>query len=76
MMGGVAAGSALQSGSRSRTAAIVSDTVALANARRPASISYNTHPKDQMSVRRSVACPRACSGLMYAAVPSTSPCFV
>ena len=69
-MGGVVAGNAVQSGSPSRTAAIVSDTVVPVAAGRPVSISYNTQPNDQMSVRLSSGSPRACSGLMYAAVPS------
>jgi hypothetical protein len=30
-------------------------------------------PNDQTSLRRSTGLPRACSGLMYAAVPSTVP---
>ena len=62
-------GSARQSGSRSRTAASVSTSVSPANARRPVSISNSTHPNAQMSVRLSTGLPRACSGLMYAAVP-------
>ena len=39
----------------------------------PVSISTRIRPKDQMSVRLSTTFPRACSGLMYAAVPSTIP---
>ena len=54
--GGVAAGSAVQSGSRSRIAAIVSVIVSPANARRPVSISYSTQPNAQMSVRLSTVC--------------------
>ena len=61
---GVAAGSADQSGSRSRIFAIESDIVSPANATRPVNISYSTQPKAQMSVRLSTASPRACSGLM------------
>ena len=53
MRAGVAAGSADQSGSRSRIFAIVSETVSPGNARRPVSISYSTHPKAQMSPRLS-----------------------
>ena len=64
MMGGVVAGNAVQSGSLSRTAPIVSDTVVPLAAGRPVSISYNTQPNDQMSVRLSSGSPRACSGLM------------
>ena len=70
---GVAAGRADQSGSRSRIFAIESDIVLPANATCPVSISYNTHPNAQMSVRSSTGWPRACSGLMYAAVPMTGP---
>ena len=54
---GVVAGSAVQSGSRSRTAAIVSDDVSPSNARRPVSISYSTQPNAQMSVRLSTGLP-------------------
>ena len=43
------------------------------NARRPVSISYNTQPNVQMSARLSTGFPRACSGLMYAAVPRNMP---
>ena len=50
-----------------------SDTVEPGNATRPVSISKSTHPKAQMSARLSTLCPRACSGLMYAAVPSSTP---
>jgi hypothetical protein len=71
--GDVDAGSACHSGSRSMTAAIVSETVARAKAPRPVSISKSTQPKAQMSVRLSGDCPRACSGLMYAAVPMMMP---
>ena len=71
--GGVAAGSAVQSGSRSRSLAIVSDTVAARNGERAVSISNSTHPNAQMSVRSSTIWPRACSGLMYAAVPRSYP---
>ncbi len=40
---------------------------------RPVSISYKTQPNAQISVRLSTVCPRACSGLMYAAVPRMTP---
>ena len=43
------------------------------NARLPESISYSTAPKAKMSVRKSAASPRTCSGDMYPAVPSTVP---
>ena len=40
----------------------------------PVSISYNTHPSPYTSLRPSSArSPAACSGLMYAGVPSTTP---
>ena len=73
MCGGVAAGSSEKSGSRSRIAAITSDDVSPSKARRPVSISYSTQPNAQMSVRLSTALPRACSGDMYGAVPSSTP---
>ena len=41
--------------------------------RLPVSISKHTHPKAQMSARLSTASPLACSGLMYEAVPTTTP---
>ena len=56
--------SALQSGSRSMTRAIVSDTSSPSNGRLPASISYRTHPNAHTSARLSTVLPRACSGLM------------
>src|SRR4030095_8974386 len=71
--GGSAGGSAVQSGSRLRIAAIVSEIVSPENARLPANISYSTQPKAQTSVRLSTAWPRACSGLMYAPVPRITP---
>ena len=40
------------------------------------SISYSTQPNAQMSLRLSTACPFACSGLMYAAVPRIMPACV
>lgn len=42
----------------------------------PASISYVTTPRDQTSERASTASPAACSGDMYAAVPTVSPAAV
>ena len=44
-----------------------------ANARVPDSISYRTAPKLKMSDRASSGLPSACSGDMYAAVPTTVP---
>ena len=72
-MGGVFGGMALQSGSRSRTLAMMSDTVSPLNGCLPVSISKSTHPNAQRSARRSQAFPRACSGDMYAAVPRITP---
>ena len=43
---------------------------------RPHSISYSTAPKLKMSDRASSGLPCACSGDMYAAVPSTVPSMV
>ena len=40
---------------------------------RPVNISYSTQPNAQTSVRLSIGSPRACSGLMYAAVPAITP---
>ncbi len=39
----------------------------------PVVISYNTTPKENRSVRASSASPRACSGDMYATVPTATP---
>jgi hypothetical protein len=61
---GVPAGNALQSGSRVKTAAIVSEIVSPSKASFPDNISKRTHPKDQMSARLSTPLPRACSGDM------------
>ena len=52
---------------------MVSDTVSPGNALRPVSISNRTEPNAQISVRLSTVFPRACSGLMYAAVPRIVP---
>ena len=73
---GGSAGSAVQSGSDLMTSASVSDTSSPSKARRPVSSSNSTHPKAQMSARLSTGRPRACSGLMYAAVPSSIPIWV
>ena len=73
---GVAAGSCDQSGSSLITAASVSVTDSPRNAILPVSISYSTQPNAQMSARRSTALPFACSGDMYAAVPSRTPACV
>ena len=73
---GVAAGSFDQSGSFLITAASVSVTVSPRNAIFPVNISYSTHPNAQMSARRSTGLAFACSGDMYAAVPSNTPACV
>ena len=65
-----------QSGSFVTTAASTSVVVSPSNALFPLNISYSTHPKAQMSARRSTAFPFACSGLMYAAVPRITPACV
>ena len=54
----------------------MSERVLPSKARRPVSISNTTQPNAQMSVRRSTGAPRACSGLMYGAVPITTPLWV
>ena len=66
-------GTRFQSGSLVRTAAIVSVRVGPLNSRCPVSSSYSTTPNDQISERLSTGTPRACSGLMYPAVPSRTP---
>ena len=71
--GDTVAGNAVQSGSPRSTAASVSEMPSPSNARRPVTISKSTHPKAQTSLRLSAARPLACSGLMYAAVPSITP---
>ena len=73
MAAGVPSGKRSQSGSRLMTAERVSVTVSPSNAGLPVSISYSTQPNAHMSVRRSTGLPRACSGLMYAAVPRMTP---
>ena len=70
---GVEDGNASRSGRPSRILATVSLTVAAPKAVRPASISYSTQPKAQISARWSTAAPRACSGAMYVAVPRMTP---
>ena len=57
-------GHALQSGSRVKTAAEMSEIVSPVNTRLPESISESTQPKAQMSERLSTFFPRHCSGLM------------
>ena len=62
-----------QSGSRSRMAASVSASVSRPNALRAVNISYTTQPNAHTSLRESRRSPRACSGLIYAGVPVTTP---
>src|SRR5208337_2955815 len=76
MLSGISTGSDFHSGSARTTAARVSATVSRPKAEEPVNISKSTHPKAQMSVRLSIGLPRACSGLMYAAVPSITPAIV
>ncbi len=73
---GVVAGSRFQSGSALMISASVSVTLSPLNAMVPANISKRTHPKPQMSARRSTGRPFACSGGMYAAVPMMTPACV
>ena len=47
--------------------------VAPSNGRAPVASSSSTTPSDQGSVLASTSSPRACSGDMYAAVPSVTP---
>src|SRR5262245_11788247 len=70
---GTSAGSAVQSGSPLMTDANTTATSSPPNAGLAVSISNSTQPKAQMSTRLSTALPRACSGAMYAAVPSNTP---
>ncbi len=42
----------------------------------PVAISYSTAPNEKRSLRWSSASPRACSGDMYAAVPTVEPAIV
>ena len=64
MFVGVLSGSDCQLGSVCRTLASVSEIVSPLKGIVAVNISYSTQPNDQMSLRLSVALPRACSGLM------------
>ena len=64
MLAGVSLGNPVQSGSDLRISLSTSAVVAPANAGRPASISYSTHPNAHTSVVRSTSSPFACSELM------------
>ena len=72
-MGGTSCGTALQSGSRVRMFESVSEIVPPAKADRPVNMSNRVQPNAQTSARLSIGLPRACSGLMNAAVPRTIP---
>ena len=61
------------SGSRSTIDTMTSVGVAPANGLCPVIISYSTTPRLQTSVRASTENPRACSGDIYATVPSNTP---
>ena len=54
----------------------MSETSCASKTRFPVNISKSTHPNAQMSVLLSTALPRACSGLIYAAVPTMTPSLV
>ena len=47
--------------------------VAPVNGCSPVSISYSMHPSANRSLRPSIVSPAACSGLMYAGVPTVTP---
>jgi hypothetical protein len=51
-------------------------TVLPEKAGRPAAISYKTAPNENRSLRASNASPRACSGDIYAIVPTATPAVV
>jgi hypothetical protein len=70
---GVSGGSVSSGIESFNTDASTSETSLPVNARRPVSISKSTTPNAQTSARRSTGLPRACSGLMYAAVPRINP---
>ena len=70
---GTVDGSASKSGSRCRIFESVIDTSSSPNARVARQHLVEHAPNAQMSVRLSTIFPRACSGLMYAAVPRIIP---
>ena len=77
MRRGVCRGKASHAGDTAcTTLAMTSVTVSPPKAGRPASTSYSAQPNAQMSARLSTVLPRACSGDMYAAVPSIIPAAV
>ena len=63
-------------GSSVSTAASTAITCPPANGFRPVHSRYSTAPRLNRSVRWSTFSPRACSGLMYAGVPTTAPLLV
>ncbi len=70
------ASSWISCGSLPSTAASVESAVSPRNGRRAVVISYRIAPNEKMSDRQSTALPSACSGDMYAAVPTTVPSVV
>ena len=72
-LAGVGRGRSVQSGALVTIAARTSVRVSPLKSCWPANISYSTQPNAQTSVRRSTTFPRACSGLIYAAVPMMTP---
>ena len=70
------AGTCSRLGSSFSTIARMSETVSPPKSCLPVSSSPSTTPNAQMSARRSTVWPRACSGLIYAAVPMIMPALV
>jgi hypothetical protein len=60
-------------GSESRIALKMSAEVSPWNGNDPVAISYSTAPNENKSVRESSSFPFACSGDIYATVPSVLP---
>ena len=60
-------------GGRLRIASKIIAEVSPRNGIAPVAISYNTAPNEKRSVRTSSCFPLACSGDMYATVPSAAP---
>ena len=56
-----------------RMALKIAAAVSPANGRAPVAISYRTTPNENKSVRESNSLPSACSGDMYATVPTAAP---
>ncbi len=62
-----------EGGSAWSSASMTATVFAPSNGRRPARSSQSSTPSEKTSVRASTSRPRACSGDMYATVPSTAP---